>query len=124
MELTKEQKILQQVLSEAWSNPTFKQELIASPEAAIKKLTGEFFELPEGKRLQVFDQSDADVICLNIPQQPTMDNVELTDDELELVAGGFIMPLLQKKGVVCLYPALPRKGGAVSQPYTLGVAKK
>ncbi len=111
MELTKEQKILQQVLSEAWRNPAFKQELIAAPEAAIKKLTGESFELPKGKRLQVFDQSNPDIICLNIPQEPNMDNVELTDDELELVAGGFIVTLLQKKGVDCFYPRLPRKDG-------------
>ncbi len=123
MEITKEQKILQQVLSEAWRNPAFKQELIASPEAAIKKLTGEFFELPKGKKLQVFDQSSPDIICLNIPQEPNMDNVELTDDELELVAGGFILPLLQKKGVDCFYPRLPRKGGGGAAGTTTGAYK-
>ena len=90
MELTKEQRILQQVISEAWNNPTFKEELINSPEEAIKKLTGESFTLPEGKTLQVFDQSNSDVICLNIPPQPNMGDLELTDKELELVAGGII----------------------------------
>ena len=43
-----------------------------------------------------------------------MDNVELTDDELELVAGGFIMPLLQNKGAGCFYPRPPWKGGGVA----------
>ena len=88
MELSKEQRILQQVINEAWNNPSFKQELIDSPQEAVKKLTGESFSLPEGKILQVFDQSNENVVCLNIPPQPNFENMELTDTELELVAGG------------------------------------
>lgn len=88
MELSKEQKILQQVINEAWNNPLFKQALIDSPQEAIEKLTGISFSLPEGKTLQVFDQSNENIICLNIPQQPSFEDMELTDTELELVAGG------------------------------------
>lgn len=88
MEFSKEQEILQQVISEAWSNPTFKEELIASPQEAVKKLTGETFTLPEGKTLEVCDQSKSGVLYLNIPEQPNLDNVELTDAQLEIVAGG------------------------------------
>ncbi len=88
MELTKQQKVLQQVVTEAWDNPTFKQELIASPIEAIRKLTGETIQLPEGKTFQVFDQSNPDVVSLTIPPKPSLEDVELTDSQLEAVAGG------------------------------------
>ena len=97
MELTKEQKVLQSVLSEAWNNPSFKQELIANPTDAINRLTGENFSLPEGKTLEVCDQSNSDKVYLNIPQQPDFDNVELTDDQLEEVAGGRIPAIYIKE---------------------------
>jgi len=103
MEFTKEQKILQQVISEAWNNPSFKQELISSPQETIEKLTGKKFDLPEGKTLQVFDQSNENVVCLNIPQQPNFENKELTDNELELVAGGQILAVMPGGGG-CFYP--------------------
>ena len=90
MEFSKEQEILQKVISESWSNPSFKKELMASPQEAIKKLTGETFTLPDGKTLKVFDQSESDVIYLNIPEQPNLDDLELTDAQLETVAGGMI----------------------------------
>lgn len=104
MEATKEQKIIQQVLEEAWTNPVFKIELIESPLEAIKKLTGETFALPEGKSFKVFDQSDENLICFNIPQQPKIENMELTDNQLELVAGGGIATFLPKGGSGCIYP--------------------
>ena len=91
MELTREQKILQRVLSEAWNNPSYKQELISNPEEAIHQLTGESFSIPEGKSLEVCDQSSSEKIYLNIPQHPNFDDVELTDQELEEVAGGLVI---------------------------------
>ena len=46
MEQTKGQKILRQVVEEAWSNPTFKEQLMANPEEAIESLTGESLDVP------------------------------------------------------------------------------
>jgi len=90
MEYSKEQKILQRVLTEAWNNPTYKAELIANPTEAVKNLTGENFTLPEGKTLEVCDQSNVDKVYLNISPRPNFDNVELTDHQLEEVAGGYV----------------------------------
>ena len=89
MELTKEQKVAQQVITEAWNNPSFKKELIESPIETIKKLTGETIKLPQGvERIEVVDQTDSACSYFNIPAEPNMDDVELTDDQLEIVAGG------------------------------------
>jgi hypothetical protein len=89
MELTKDQKIAQQVIAEVWNNPSFKKELMDSPFEAIKKLTGETIKLPAGvQRLEVVDQTDSTCSYFNIPAPPNMDDVELTDDQLEAVAGG------------------------------------
>jgi len=112
MEFTREEKILEQVVAEAWDNPTFKQELIANPQKAVKELTGENFNLPEGKTLEVCDQSKPGVLYLNIPEKPSMDDVELTEDQLETVAGGGV-PI----GLIigCIWPPIniwpPRPGG-------------
>jgi len=93
MDLTKEQKVLQQVIAKAWEDASFKEALITNPIAAIKQLTGETVSIPSGKTLQVFDRSSPDVICLNIPQKPSFEDVELTDNELEAVAGGCCCPV-------------------------------
>lgn len=91
MNVNKEQETLRQVIAEAWSNPEFKQELIKNPVVAIKELTGQVIALPMGKKLQVFDQSDENVVCLNIPPKPNLEDVELTEEQLEIVAGGGII---------------------------------
>ena len=69
MELTKTQKLFQQVIEKAWEDETFKKELVADPVSAIEKLTGNKIKLPEGKTL-------------------VMEDVELNEEQLEAVAGG------------------------------------
>ena len=88
MKFEKEEQVLQKVVEEAWTNPSFKKALVASPIKAIESLTGVKVNLPDGKTLMVFDQSNPDIVCINIPVQPNFDDVELTDADLEIVAGG------------------------------------
>lgn len=89
MKHTKEQKILQQVITEAWNNPSFKNELLNNPMEAIKNLTGKTIKLPKGvEELKVVDQMNPKYSYLNIPTPPNMENVELTDEQLEAVTGG------------------------------------
>jgi hypothetical protein len=103
MELTKEQRVMQQVISKAWNDDNFKKALISDPINAIEKLTGEKIALPKGKRLEAFDQSNADVIYLNIPPAPNLDDVELSDKDLELVAGG-VYPIGIIDGCIPTFP--------------------
>lgn len=103
MELTKEQRIMQQVISKAWNDPAFKNALITDPISTIEKLTGDSITLPKGKRIEVYDQSKSDVVYFNIPPQPDMSDVELTDADLELVAGG-VYPLRIIDGCFPTFP--------------------
>lgn len=72
MELTSAQHMIQQILNEAWSNTSFKAQLLANPLTAIQQLTGLEVVLPPGKTLMVLDQTDTDVVWLRIPPKPSL----------------------------------------------------
>lgn len=100
----KKQQIIQTVISKAWEDQEFRKELLVNPVEAIKKLTGVEVVLPEGKELVIVDQTDKSKVYVNIPAEPEMDNVELTEDQLEAIAGGGQM--MWKDLADFLFPAL------------------
>lgn len=92
MEFTQEQKLYAQIVQRAWEDADFKKELVANPLAAIEKVIGKKLNLPEGKTLVVRDQTDDSTIYINLPAKAILDDVELTEKELEVVAGGVASP--------------------------------
>ncbi len=88
MEIIAEQKMYAQVVQKAWEDNQFKSELMANPLEAIEKLTGEKLIIPQGQTLVVKDQTDKSTIYFNIPRKIEIDELELTDEQLEMVAGG------------------------------------
>ena len=88
MEFTREQQLFQTIINKAWEDDSFKAELMTNPYKAIENLTGEKVQLPEGKQLVVRDQTNEEVIYINIPAEQKMDDVELNEEQLEAVAGG------------------------------------
>ncbi|GAA4414955.1 hypothetical protein GCM10023187_45030 [Nibrella viscosa] len=88
MEVTQEQKMYAQVVQKAWEDAEFKAHLMANPIDAIEQLTGYTLNLSEGQKFVVADQTDKSTIYLNIPQKIDAENLELTDEQLEMVAGG------------------------------------
>ncbi len=88
METRKEQEVLQSVLSKAWEDQTFRKKLIEDPVSTIENFSGVKIVLPEGKTLIVVDQSDNSKVYMNIPVEPDLENMELTEDQLENIAGG------------------------------------
>lgn len=103
------QEVLSQVISECWSNPNFKAEFIAKPEEAIKTLTGKTVALPEGMdSIQVVDESNPTTIYVNIPSEPNLDSVELSEQELELVSGGSLQAFNAVKVIRCGTNIFPR----------------
>lgn len=98
MEFSQEQKAYAEIVQKAWDDAGFKKELTANPVDAIEKLTGRKMALPEGMRLVVRDQTDESTVYINIPAKPNMEDVELHEEQLDLVAGGsfpiFALPLI------------------------------
>ncbi len=88
MEITHEQKLNAQVVQRAWEDAQFKRELVANPVETMEKLTGQKINLPEGHKLVVVDQSDERTVYFNIPQKVDFNALELTEEQLEMVAGG------------------------------------
>ena len=88
MELTQEQKFNAEIVQKAWENAQFKSELIADPVTTMEKLTGQKINLPEGQKLVVVDQTDESTVYFNIPRKVDIDSLQLTEEQLEQVAGG------------------------------------
>ena len=72
------------LIEKAWKDPEFRKEVIADPKGLLERTLGQ--KLPEQVRIFVHEE-DAFTLHLSIPPVPA--NVaELSDEELEKVAGG------------------------------------
>jgi hypothetical protein len=90
-QLDRSGKVLEEVISRAWDDVSFKNELIANPRATITEVAGDGFKFPESQNIVVEDQSDESVIYLNIPRKVSIDNMELTEEQLEAASGGILI---------------------------------
>lgn len=84
----RKQEVVEAIISKSWEDENFRKELLAEPIKAIEKLTGVKVVLPEGKSLVITDQTDKSKIYVNIPAEPEIENMELTEEQLETIAGG------------------------------------
>ena len=74
------------IISKCWTDESFKQKLLADSATALKE---EGIEIPAGYTVNVLENSSK-VINFVLPPNP---NAELSDAELESVAGGFKEPI-------------------------------
>jgi len=86
--LEKGQDSINGMIERAWQDENFKNKFINSPQETIEEFTGKNFNLKENMTISVEDQTDSDVVYLNIPRKVELEDLELTDEELETVAGG------------------------------------
>lgn len=77
------QASLQIIVKRATTDAEFRQLFLSNPAAAVKEATGR--ELPEGFSLRVVENKGADLTVV-LPDAPI--SSELSDSELEAVAGG------------------------------------
>jgi hypothetical protein len=81
-------ELLQTLVQKAWKSPEFKQQLVENPKKAIEENAFDGFFLTEKFNFVVEDQTDNNFIYFNLPAEPNLENLELTEDDLEMVAGG------------------------------------
>jgi hypothetical protein len=95
MELTAKQAqgqaVVKSILTRCWEDANFKRELLANPVGTLEKYSDSKLNIPEGKQLIVVDQTDPSKVYFNIHAKPNFDSLELTDEQLELVAGGELL---------------------------------
>lgn len=70
------------IVARSWSDAEFHGQLLADPSAT---LAANGFHVPDGKHVQVVEDSDT-VMHVLLPARPS----ELSDEELDSVAGGWV----------------------------------
>ena len=95
--MSKEQKVLSELIKKCWADQKFKELLLNSdnPVSLIEEITDTVINLPEGTRMEVVDQTNSGIVYLNIPAEPDVSSLELNEEELEMVAGGRLSELQQ-----------------------------
>ncbi len=81
------------LINKALEDEVFKRQLMSNPKATIEKEMGE--KLPEGLEIEVLEQQPEKlylVLPLNIKLEESSSD-DLSDEELEAVAGGSLFPI-------------------------------
>lgn len=81
-------ELMNTLVQKAWEDAAFKDQLVSNPVGTIKEFSGGQFKLSDDYKFIVEDQSDEDIIFLNIPSRPNFDTSELTYEQLESISGG------------------------------------
>ncbi len=84
----KSMELMKMLIEKSWENPEFKNQLIKNPIATIQEIAGKEADLTRFKNIVVEDQTNESVVYFNLPAQPNLDELELTEAQLEGVAGG------------------------------------
>lgn len=110
----KSQELYRELIQRAWKESTFKDELINSPKEVIARVSGEKFII--NANIVVEDQTDNDIVYLNLPRKFSLDNFELSDEQLESVSGGDV----SSAAVLAAVAVLTLWGGAFAWGYSVG----
>jgi hypothetical protein len=73
------------IITNAWKDETYKQELLSNPKAVIEREFG--VQLPETVTVHAMEEN-ATSLYFVLPQRPELPEGEISDAELEAVAGG------------------------------------
>ena len=72
------------LVEKAWKDPAFRKDIVKDPKGMLEKHMGQ--KLPEQVRIFVHEE-DANTLHFSIPSPPS-NLIELSDEDLERVAGG------------------------------------
>lgn len=110
----KSQEFYRELIQRAWKDSKFKNELIKNPKDTIGRVSGETFMI--NAAIVVEDQTDKNKVYINIPREFSLDNFELSDEELESVSGGDV----SSAAVLAAVAVLTLWGGAFAWGYSVG----
>jgi hypothetical protein len=79
------------IIAKAWKNEAFKQEFLSNPKPIIEQEFG--VELPAELNVSVYEENSTSLYFV-LPILPQIEGRELSEEELESVAGGFIGGLI------------------------------
>lgn len=97
-------ELIKTLAHKAWESSSFKDQLVKNPVATIESVMG--YKLAENAKVVVEDQTNASFIFLNIPRKLNLNEMELTDEQLEMIAGGEIaLGVAIGFGIVTLFAA-------------------
>ncbi len=104
MKVTTEQRILIRAIEKAWASQSFMNRLIEKPMETLDDISNGSFEPPLGYSIEFVHRPDIDIVDINvtqltedrpgrvlrinIPQEPDLDSLQLTEDQLEIVSAG------------------------------------
>lgn len=85
VELQTRKDIEARIIAKAWKDEAYKHELLTNPKVVIEREFG--MEIPEEVSIQVTEENPTS-LYLVIPISPEIEGVELSEEELEVLAGG------------------------------------
>lgn len=92
--LEKSQNIMNGIIERCWDDNEFKKRLIENPVLTVEEFTGKPYNLPDGQTLKVIDQDNPGIVYFNIPRKPNLNDLELSESQLEAVSGGWIAAVI------------------------------
>ncbi len=106
--------IEKELVLKAWEDEEFKQRLVSDPKAAITEMFG--VEVPDVIDIKVVEE-DMKTLYVRLPMKPVSED-ELTDEQLEAIAGGACVVIAAVAGAVAIVGVA---GGAGAGVGALGV---
>lgn len=73
------------IIAQAWKDDAYKQELLSNSKAVIEREFG--VKLPEQLNVRVMEEDTTNLYFV-LPARPDLSNAELSEDQLEAIAGG------------------------------------
>ena len=87
MDTNQANKLYHKLVTKSWEDQAFKSQLLNEPAQTIENELGRPLRL-NNRHLIVEDQTNDGIIFFNIPKEPNFEDIELSEHQLELIAGG------------------------------------
>jgi hypothetical protein len=85
------------IISQAWKDEAYKQELFSNPKAVIEREFG--VQLPTEVSVRVMEENSTNLYFV-LPMHPDLSGAELSDEQLEAVAGGTLPAVISVAAAV------------------------